>query len=287
MPNAFDVQRLESAPFGVEIRLDPSRPLDDADQAELRRVYEDHHLILIREQEMTYEEQVRFAGYLGPVLHQAGKQYVSNTRPDGLLGSNELLWHSDIQFTENPYYGICLHAVEIDPGRTSTRYANMVRACKTLPSGLRAKLEGRTVLLKYRLDWDVEGPRLDRPVIDGHPLTDQEMLTPDQLHTAEFSGLTQEESDELRDELFAHQYGPENVYEHWWQLNDLVLWDNRAVQHARGRLDPESVGVRTLRRVTLATQTIEEQVENFRDLRDAYYPGTYHPSGSYSDAASS
>ena len=35
----------------------------------------------------------------------------------------------------------------------------------------------------------------------------------------------------LLDELFAHQLRPEFIYRHRWRQGDLVIWDNRAVNH--------------------------------------------------------
>ncbi len=44
----------------------------------------------------------------------------------------------------------------------------------------------------------------------------------------------------------------ENVYEHVWQANDLVLWDNRCTAHARKSYDPENR--RRLRRMTITDE---------------------------------
>ena len=35
----------------------------------------------------------------------------------------------------------------------------------------------------------------------------------------------------LLDELFAHQIKPEHVYRHKWKIDDLVMWDNRSLNH--------------------------------------------------------
>ena len=44
-------------------------------------------------------------------------------------------------------------------------------------------------------------------------------------------------------------YAPDNVYEHTWQVGDLLVWDNLALQHARDAVN----GRRTLRRVPVGT----------------------------------
>jgi taurine dioxygenase len=61
--------------------------------------------------------------------------------------------------------------------------------------------------------------------------------------------MSQQQSDRLFDEVFAHLYRPEAVYEHHWTAGDLIVWDNLALQHGR-RANPNSVR-RSLRRVVL------------------------------------
>jgi taurine dioxygenase len=62
--------------------------------------------------------------------------------------------------------------------------------------------------------------------------------------------------------LLKQTYRPEHVYEHWWDVGDLVVWDNLAVQH--GRPDQADVPRRTLRRVVCAEKSIYEQHPQFR-----------------------
>ena len=63
------------------------------------------------------------------------------------------------------------------------------------------------------------------------------------------AGLGERDSADLLAELFAHLYAPGNVHEHHWRPGDIVVWDNRAVQHARG---PVSAAPRSLQRVSIA-----------------------------------
>ena len=45
--------------------------------------------------------------------------------------------------------------------------------------------------------------------------------------------MDQEEADQLLSAVFDHAEKPEFVYEHAWQVGDLLLWDNRCSMHAR------------------------------------------------------
>jgi taurine dioxygenase len=63
-------------------------------------------------------------------------------------------------------------------------------------------------------------------------------------------GMSEEESEALLATLFDHLYRASNLYEHRWRTGDLVVWDNRALQHRRA---PIPAGMRrTLQRAACA-----------------------------------
>ena len=51
--------------------------------------------------------------------------------------------------------------------------------------------------------------------------------------TEEVVGLPKEESDRILVALFDHSEKSEFVYEHIWDVGDVLLWDNRCSSHAR------------------------------------------------------
>jgi taurine dioxygenase len=74
------------------------------------------------------------------------------------------------------------------------------------------------------------------------------ILCVSQMMTTHIEGLTPEESEQQLDELFDVLYSPENIIEHDWHAGDLVVWDNLATQHARGKVT-EQGPERSLRKV--------------------------------------
>ena len=70
------------------------------------------------------------------------------------------------------------------------------------------------------------------------------------MQTDHIIGLPDDESAALLAELTAVLYQEAAVLEHHWRPGDVVLWDNRALQHARADFDPDQA--RSLRRVTIA-----------------------------------
>jgi alpha-ketoglutarate-dependent taurine dioxygenase len=263
----LDMRLLE--PFGVEIDLDASVPLDDATTDAVRALYREHHLLVVRDQQLDRDQHVAFVRLLGPVPG-SDDGMVSTDPEKGMQGTIRLAFHSDLAFAPEPDLGVSLYGLELVDGASVTLFASGVRACQSLPDELRQRLEGLSALhiwpidqsRRTRLDEIGEGdPRHEHPVICEHPDTGEPILYVTELGTDRIVGLPEEESEALLAELFSRLYDPANVLTHTWRTGDLVVWDNRALQH--GRPDVSQVGSRTLRRVAVARQGFFEQFPQF------------------------
>ncbi len=264
----FSVARLLE-PFGVELALDVGHPLTEATIAELRALFAKHHLLLFRSQALTLDQQARVVGSLGPCVPvEEDMAYVSNVRPDGGLGRSAISYHSDGEYCEEPLRGLSLHAIQVADDQTSTFYVDGARACRLLAPDLRARVEGRSALHAFGLDiaarngdrpLDPRWPQKVHPLIMLHPVTGEEILYVTAQNTTRIQGLSSEESEALLQRLFYHLYQPSNRYEHSWRTGDLVIWDNLALQHARGALDDRP---RTLQRIGMG-KALGPQHPNF------------------------
>ena len=250
--------------LGAEILdLDLGGPISAEDADVLRRAFAEHHLLLVRGQQVDDQQHLAFAGVFGPIPHEASGPVgiVSNVRTDGTLGSDRATWHSDFTFFPAPYEAISLYGLDIPASGTQTSFVNAILAARDLPAQLRARVEGlqgRAVLafdggsltdgVRYKL-----GRRDDaavfqlRPVLWPHRITGEPILAVWEQQTDALLPLPPDESDSLLEQLFAHLYRPEHQYVHEWAANDLVLWDNHALQHSRPAVGVEEP--RTLRRV--------------------------------------
>jgi alpha-ketoglutarate-dependent taurine dioxygenase len=77
------------------------------------------------------------------------------------------------------------------------------------------------------------------------------------------------ERDRILGELFQHLYAPERIYLHDWQLYDLLIWDNLAVQHARTKDADVAEGERALQRVALNEMTYSELIARAQQREDS------------------
>jgi len=234
-------------------------------EAELRALLHEHQMLCFRAPALSGEDQKRVLACFGPLVDESfdgsGWSYVSNVEPGGVLGDGPFLFHSDLEFTPEPLWVLSLYAMELPDTPTSTRFANGARAAARLDAELVAQLDGRTAIhvfpllegrgdARYRVhDLDDGAPRAEHPVLLTHPVTGARVLYVTAMQTDSVVGLAEDESEALLHRLWAELYAPPNVYEHQWQVGDLLVWDNLALQHARGAVS----GRRTLRRVPVGT----------------------------------
>src|SRR5215470_9611000 len=246
-PPTFALRPLSPA-LGAEIAgVDLSEEIEDHAFAQIRDAWHQHLVILLRGQELSEEDEVRFAEKFGPpaVIHtrqfvrsHPAVMLISNIREDGkpigALPDGEMHFHTDQCHQERPAMASMLYAIEVPRLGGNTLFANGYKAYETLPDALKLRIAGHKALNAYDYDTAAmkRGTRLAEgvpsclhPVVRTHPATSRKALYVNRLMTVRIEGLPAEESDELLDMLFAHQERREFVYEHVWRPGDLLLWD--------------------------------------------------------------
>ncbi len=270
-----------SRTIGAEIKgLDLTRPIDESTRKEILDAFHRHIALLFRGQELTAEDQVRFATTfgdlgkrtLGPRLRKSADDIynesvmlVTNIMENGkppkgaaAFGEGEMWFHHDTCFYEIPNIATILYGIEVSSDGGLTRIANMYEAYKKIPRDLRNLLEGRTVHQIYdyqrcRVDpnVDLSGARHHlQPIFITHPVTGKRALYVNRMMTARITGMDRGESEAILDTLFAISEDEKIIYEHAWRAGDLLMWDNRCSMHARTDFPNEQR--RLLRRCTVS-----------------------------------
>jgi taurine dioxygenase len=261
-----------SPALGAEIMgVDLSKPMDDALFARIRDIWHENLVILLRDQHLSEDDQVRFGERFGPPAVSHTKRFttdnpavmlISNIRQDGkLIGAlpdGEMNFHSDQCHQERPAMASMLYALEVPSTGGNTLFANAYLAYETLSDALKRRIEGRKALNAY--DYENAGtrrgtrpregiPSFWHPIVRTHPATGKKALYVNRLMTVAVEGLSEGESEELLNTLFDHQEQRQFIYEHVWRPHDLVMWDNRCALHAR--TDFSAAERRLLRRLTI------------------------------------
>ena len=261
-----------SPALGLEVLgVDLRKPIGKALAAQLEDVWHQGLVILLRDQNLTEEDEVRFAECFGTLaktlnVHHTGKHpatmLISNIRKDGkpigALPDGEMQFHTDQCYVERPAKASMLYAIEVPSVGGNTLFANAYAAYETLPDEVKRRIDGKKAINAY--DYDNasvkrgtrlgEGvPQYSHPVVRTHPATGRKALYVNRLMTIAIEGMDRDESDELLNFLFEHQEQPRFVYEHIWRVGDILMWDNRCTLHAR--TDFSSAERRLMRRVTI------------------------------------
>jgi taurine dioxygenase len=269
-PAAFAVEPLSHA-LGAEIRgVDLRDPISAPLKQQFLDTWHRHLVILLRDQTLDEDAQVRFAETFGaPAKITSGRAFsvkhpsvmlISNIREDGkLVGAlpdGEMHFHTDQCHQETPAKATLLYAIEIPSKGGNTLFSNAYSAYETLPEDLKQRIAGRRALNAYTSDTTLRSASYDdakssywHPVVRTHPATGRKALYVNRLMTREIEGLPRDESDTMLQGLFDHQEQPKFVYEHVWRPGDILMWDNRCTLHARTDFSPDER--RLLRRVTI------------------------------------
>jgi taurine dioxygenase len=266
-----------SPALGAEIvGVDLSKPLDEASIAAIKRAWNEHLVLLFRGQNLSEEDQIRFARHFGELQQRPRPKdlraeakvknpevmLVSNIRENGkLIGSlpdGEMQFHSDMCYIPTPPKGTLLYAIEIPSRGGDTLFLNMYKAYDELPPGLRARVDGKTAVNVFLYgstsregnnpDFNVH-PHASHPMVRVHPESGRKALYANRLMTWNIEGVPDEESRAVLEKLFDHIEQPKFIYEHKWRPGDLILWDNRCTLHAR--TDFSNQERRLLRRVVV------------------------------------
>jgi taurine dioxygenase len=283
--------------IGAEISgLDLAHRLDEATCRRLRQTFDAKGAVLFRDVDIDRICQMYLAQILmgqdpppdEEIAKAASLQdrfWISNKEPDAAAPFGRLLFHCDGIWSKDPFEVLSLYGVEIQPPVIPTSFASSANAWKTLPAKLRAKVEGKRVVhvtgpeyLPERRRREVQdeliqpqrshAPSHITPIAHRHPRTGQTLLFVTQGMTREIVGLSADESEDLLEELFAHVYRPDNLWEHEWRKGDLLYWDNLSLQHARQNV-LTSGPVRTLRKVGLPVVLSDiamQQVQSYKSV---------------------
>ena len=271
------------AALGAEVKGVDLRDLNEAAFVRVMQAWQDHSVLLFRDQKLSDLELIAFSRRLGDLdwapVQETGRRFVEglpeiyivsnvkvNGEPIGSLGDGEAVWHTDMSYLDRPPKASMLYSIEVPPTGGNTSFCTMYGIYEALPAHLKDRIAG----LKIKHDGTynsggylrqgvtaTDDPRTSpgavHPLVCTHPDTGRRMLYLGRRRNAYLVGLDLKDSEALLDELWGIVDRPEFAWEQVWRVGDLVLWDNRCTMHRRDAFDPQS------RRIMHRTQVKGEQ----------------------------
>jgi taurine dioxygenase len=245
-PGGIDQQELQvrrmSAPLGAVVDNLDVREVDESTWQQLNNLFCQYHVLVFPQQTLTPPQQMEFASRWGSLVrhpYSAMEDYpeIIELTNRGKKRDVNQHWHSDMTYNECPPKLTMLYALQTPEIGGETAFANQHLACTDLSSGLRAVLEQQTALHSaaglaalYGAEQSA-APQAEHPVIRTHDETGQKALYVCQAFTRRLVDWSTQESRSVLDYLFHHAVRPEYQARHQWRPGDLVMWDNRSVQH--------------------------------------------------------
>jgi alpha-ketoglutarate-dependent 2,4-dichlorophenoxyacetate dioxygenase len=171
------------------------------------------------------------------------------------------LWHSDASFRAVGAGYTLLHS-RVNPAKGgNTEFADMRAAYDGLGDAMKALVDdmivGHSIVYsREQIGFEVKGdgnPDNLKPVkhklVVTHPVTGRKSLYLSS-HIGEIDGWLVPEARAFLRDLTEHATQRQFVYSHKWEVNDMVMWDNRTVMHRATRFDDLNER-RDLRRTSL------------------------------------
>lgn len=259
---AIKIKKLSYALGASVTGVDLKKGLSGAELDCIRNAWHEHLVLVFPGQELTPDHQIAFGKQFGSLDdHKAAPFYRHPQYPEIFLITNRRVggresetkdtgrvWHSDHSHTTHPTMASMLYCLEIPEVGGNTMFANMYMAFDTLSDGMKnilGRLEAVHSMDRYSrynpYMWGRDpaqlaemtrvAPPVAQPVVRIHPETGRKALFVSEGYTSHFVGMTEEESRGLLQFLFDHSVRPEFTYRHAWQVNDLLMWDNRCTMH--------------------------------------------------------
>jgi alpha-ketoglutarate-dependent 2,4-dichlorophenoxyacetate dioxygenase len=278
--------------FAVELRGVTLAEIaaDDAAYAAARAAFEEHSVLVFRDQEVTDEVQLAFSRRFGPPevskvgSQGAGTHFVILTTigEDGkvvpadhrlsLRNRANQLWHTDSSFKDVPALTSVLSARIIPRNGGETEFVSTRLAFERLDPALREKIENSYAWHNYAHSRGKIAPDLASPeeraalppqcwrMVWRNPTNGRSAIYL-ASHAYAIEGMEQAAGQKLIEELIEAATAPGTSYVHGWRSGDVVMWDNRATMH-RGRPWPAHEA-RLMVRTTISA-TAADGVETMR-----------------------
>jgi taurine dioxygenase len=238
MTTSLDVERMSIA-GGAIVRGVELDQIDDGLFSQLESLFAQHHVLCIRGAKITPEQQLAFGARWGTVYSHPYVPSIEGYPGIMLIYQVHAItetWHADTTHSARPPKITMLVSQKMPELGGDTAFSNQHLVYDSLSDGLKATL-GHLRAVHYGTELAKEAGLNSQqvthshPVVIAHPVTGRKAVFVNANYVRHFDGWTEAESRPLLDYLYAQAARLEFTFRHRWQTGDLLMWDNRSVQH--------------------------------------------------------
>lgn len=278
---SIEVRKLHPL-FGAEITgIDITRPLSAREFGPIRAAFEEHSVLLFRDQPMDDDKQIAFSENFGPLETTlsanpaAGTKFARQSNLDIETGkpipSDDMrmiyqkanyFWHSDSSFKRIPSLCSVLTARICPTEGGNTEFLSMRAAWDALPPALQATIhplvaEHALAYSRNRVQKGIlsakalaELPPVKQRLFRDNPINGRRALYIG-AHAGHIVDWPEATGKALLWELAQRAEQPEFMFSHAWREGDVIVWDNRAVLHRATYYDSDKYK-RLMQRTTVS-----------------------------------
>jgi taurine dioxygenase len=257
----------EKLAIGCSIHGVDAKAVTPAQLLKIKDLLYKNRLIVLKDQSVTEQEYCDFAHRVGSPVPYLQDNYhhpefplifvSSNVKSDGKqIGVPRTggYWHSDTSFEPDPkFITMLMPKVLPQSFARSTRFIDMAEVYAALPQATKDRLAGTQFLhsgrMRFKIRPDCIGfdifeilsmidqatPPSKHPGVIEHPYTKEKVIYGNRGFTMGIANRSLDESAALLREIFDFAETDRFVHEVQWSMGDIIIWDNRFLQHSSGR----------------------------------------------------
>jgi taurine dioxygenase len=244
--------------FGAEIHDLDLSTAGDAEANAVVDVFNLHGAVLLRNQTLTPDQLVKFISRFNEPEGHTQKQFTLPGYPNIFILSNKVVdgkpigahndgvgWHTDYSYKAEPVMCTMLYAVEVPAEGSDTLLADLCASYDALPAEKQRELDPMVLHHSYQYfmenreygrmtlspELKAENPDVFHPLIRVHPANGRRALWASTGTVKEIVGVPNPEGLKLIEELVEFATQERFIYQHKWQVGDVLVWDNRCTLH--------------------------------------------------------
>jgi len=257
----------EKLAIGCSIHGVDAKTATPAQLLKIKDLLYKNRLIVLKDQSLTEQEYCDLAHKVGSPVPYLQDNYHHPEFPLIFVSSNVKstgkqigvprtggYWHSDTSFEPDPkFITMLMPKVLPKTAARSTRFIDMAEVYAALPQATKDRLEGTQFLhsgrMRFKIRPDCIGldifeilslidqatPPSKHPGVIEHPYTKEKVIYGNRGFTMGIANRSLDESTALLREVFDFAETDRFVREVQWSMGDIIIWDNRFLQHSSGR----------------------------------------------------